>query len=264
MLVFSCFVPHPPLMVPGIGDENKKDIESTINAMEKISELLADTDPEVLIVISPHAVTDMDKMSVCISPKAAGNLSQFKSDFKLELEVDLELANNIIDLSEENDIEIIKRIDENGNYFLDHGVLAPLSYIIQDLGNVEIVPIGLSGLTRAKHFTFGQAIADAIEKSDKRIAIIASGDLSHRTSENNSAAIAGKKFEKQIVDDIENFNPKNILNIDEQLQEDAGECGYRSLLILLGILDGKKVSTNVLSHEAPFGVGYLVANFDIK
>ena len=259
MNIFSCYVPHPPLMVPGIGDDNKDEIKSTIDAMENISEMIADADPEVLVVISPHAMTDMDKMSVCAAPRAVGNLSQFDSDFELDLEVDLDLANEIVKSSEENEIPVLQRIHEDGNYFLDHGVLAPLSYIIQDIGDVKVVPIGFSGLTRAQHFTFGQAIADAIKKSKKRITVIASGDLSHRTLENNDKAKAGKEFEKQIADNISSYNPENILTIDEQLQDDAGECGYRSLLILLGILDGKNVSTDILSHEAPFGVGYLVA-----
>ena len=52
-----------------------------------------------------------------------------------------------------------------------------------------------------------------------------------------------------------------ILNIDVDLQEEAGECGYRSLLILLGALDSREVDADVLSYEAPFGVGYMVAEF---
>ena len=251
-------------MVPGIGDENKKEIKQTIEAMNKLSERLVDSDPEVLVVVSPHAITDMDKMSICVAPRALGNLNSFDSDFALDLEVDLELANNILESSEENDIDTLKRIHEDGKYFLDHGVLAPLYYLVQDLGDVTIVLIGFSGLTRAQHFAFGQSITDAIEKSDKRVAVIASGDLSHRTLENNSYSIAGKEFDKQIVDNIGTYSPDNILNIDEQLQDNAGECGYRSMLILLGILDGKNVSSKVLSYQAPFGVGYMVADFTLQ
>ena len=32
-----------------------------------------------------------------------------------------------------------------------------------------------------------------------------------------------------------------ILNLDQQLVEEAGECGYRSLLITLGMLDEETV-----------------------
>jgi len=52
--------------------------------------------------------------------------------------------------------------------------------------------------------------------------------------------------------------------MDKNLVEEAGECGYRSIIILLGALDGLDWKPEILSYEAPFGVGYLVANFKIK
>ena len=39
----------------------------------------------------------------------------------------------------------------------------------------------------------------------------------------------------------------------------AGECGYRSMLVALGTTHGARPSCEVLHYEAPFGVGYLVA-----
>lgn len=45
---------------------------------------------------------------------------------------------------------------------------------------------------------------------------------------------------------------------------EAGECGLRSLYVLAGALDGVKVKGNLLSYEAPFGVGYAVMRFDFE
>ena len=39
----------------------------------------------------------------------------------------------------------------------------------------------------------------------------------------------------------------------------AGECGYRSILVALGVAEASAPSCEVISYEAPFGVGYLVA-----
>jgi AmmeMemoRadiSam system protein A len=39
----------------------------------------------------------------------------------------------------------------------------------------------------------------------------------------------------------------------------AGECGYRSMLVAIGASSELPLSCEVLSYEAPFGVGYLVA-----
>jgi len=62
---------------------------------------------------------------------------------------------------------------------------------------------------------------------------------------------------------LEKKDVKGILNIDPHLVEEAGECGYRSIIILLGALSGLSWQPEILSYEGPFGVGYLVINFKI-
>ncbi len=41
----------------------------------------------------------------------------------------------------------------------------------------------------------------------------------------------------------------------------AGECGMRSIAMLLGVINEVDLKPNILSYEGPFGVGYLVAEF---
>jgi AmmeMemoRadiSam system protein A len=56
-------------------------------------------------------------------------------------------------------------------------------------------------------------------------------------------------------------NVEGILSLPHYFLENAGECGYRSLVIMLGALDGTSYNTNIFSYEGPFGVGYLTAGF---
>ena len=44
---------------------------------------------------------------------------------------------------------------------------------------------------------------------------------------------------------------------------EAGECGLRSIVIMLGIVSTLDWKVKILSYEAPFGVGYLVAEVKI-
>ena len=46
------------------------------------------------------------------------------------------------------------------------------------------------------------------------------------------------------------------------LIEEAGECGYRPLLVMLGSLSGEPVEPQVLSYQGPLGVGYCVAAWE--
>ena len=73
----------------------------------------------------------------------------------------------------------------------------------------------------------------------------------------------GKEFDDMIVRAIEHKSISKLLSFDEERLEKASECALRPMLILFGIIDQLKVRAENLSYEAPFGVGYLVAQFHI-
>ncbi len=107
-----------------------------------------------------------------------------------------------------------------------------------------------------------------ISKEDSKTALIASGDLSHRLKEDGPYGFheSGPDFDKELITSLKNKNIENILILDKKYPQ-AGECGLRSISFLLGVLESRLEKTNkdyvpeILSYEAPFGVGYLVANF---
>ena len=74
----------------------------------------------------------------------------------------------------------------------------------------------------------------------------------------------GKEFDGKLIEFLKNKDIDGILNMDPDLVEEAGECGYRSIIILLGVLNGLNWQPEILSYEGPFGVGYLVANFKLN
>jgi len=115
------------------------------------------------------------------------------------------------------------------------------------------------------HYVFGQKLKEIIFSSNKKIALIASGDLSHRLTFDAPAGYSpqGRIFDEQLIKFLRKKAFKKIVNFDSSLVEEAGECGLRSILILLGVLDQVNYKPEILSYEGPFGVGYLVANFKL-
>lgn len=132
-----------------------------------------------------------------------------------------------------------------------------------DNEKIKIVPIGYSMLDYKTHYEFGRQLQEDMINDTKRIAIIASGDLSHRLTPDAPAGYShwAKKFDETIVKKIQKKDVKGILNLDSDFVEEAGECGLRSLIILLGILNSMNYKPEVYSYEGPFGVGYLTVNF---
>jgi AmmeMemoRadiSam system protein A len=85
--------------------------------------------------------------------------------------------------------------------------------------------------------------------------------LSHRLKPEAPAGYNPRAhlFDELVVEALRSDAAERIIEIDPDLRKLAGECGYRSLLVALGATQDSPRSCEVLSYEAPFGVGYLVA-----
>lgn len=149
----------------------------------------------------------------------------------------------------------------------DWGFNVPLHFLAKDVHGIE-VKAHLTDLESPEvHFNRGKELIKNL-KYIKKLAWIASGDMSHRLKEDGPYGLhpAGPKFDREFIKRLKKKDVGGILNLPAGLVEEAGECGLRSFCQLLGALEGAKIKwqPEILSYEAPFGVGYLVANFKLK
>ena len=264
-IVFGCIVPHPPLMVPDIGRGEERHISATLESMDKLADKLAQQNPETILVISPHGASLPNAMGIVTARSSSGNLRNWgTSGPDYHFDNDLSMVSAIEKQADAAGIPI-QSIGKTG-YDIDHGVLAPMYYLFNAVKSIPLVPLTFCWLPLSAHFAFGQAINRAAIETGKRVAIIASGDLSHRLLPGAPAGFdpQGKVFDERLVDALSCLDTQAVLNLDEDLIEHAGECGLRSIVILLGALQGLSVTPQILSYEGPFGVGYLVASFEAK
>lgn len=260
-LVFASLVPHPPVLIPAIGQDSLKKLKKTKKAFERLSAELAQAKVDTIIIISPHGLMMDEAFVVNHSPILKGDFESFGDlSTRLEFKNDLSLAYKIRQATETK-LPLVLVSEQK----LDYGALVPLFYLARPAKDLNVIPLSYSLLPRNLHFQLGQAIRKVLDQSSKRVAIVASGDLSHRLSKNSPAGYAreGRKFDKLLVSLLKDREVEKILSLDEKLLEAAGECGYRSLLILLGAIKDLNFKPELLSYEHPFGVGYLVANFSI-
>lgn len=256
-LVFAAITPHPPILIPAIGKEHAAELEKTRAAMERLEQDLYSAKPDLIVVISPHGELNPGAFTINLCREFSANFEIF-GDFatKMKLPGDLVTFTAAKEtISAKSPINIISAPA------LDHGCAVPLFYLARHLPETPIVPIYFSMLDSQAHFEFGKALKDLILNSEKRVAVIASGDLSHCLSENSPSKCnpAGKIFDEKIISLIVACDLLSLVNLDHKLVEDSAECGLKSILILAGILNDISCKPEVLSYEAPFGVGYMVA-----
>jgi len=263
MIVFSAFTPHPPIIIPEIGKENLSFVSKTIKSMEELSENIYAAKPDTLVIISPHGPMLADAFNINMSPQFDMNFEDFGDlNTKVRLSGDIRLIHHYKEILETK-IPIVLTNQEK----LDHGTSVPLYFLTRglDVNKIKIVPVAYSMLDYKTHYQFGRYLQEDMINDTKRIAIIASGDLSHRLTPDAPAGYShwAKKFDETIVQKVKNKDVDGILNLDPDFIEEAGECGLRSLIILLGILNSMEYNPDIYSYESPFGVGYLTVNFKL-
>ncbi|HDQ23014.1 MAG TPA: AmmeMemoRadiSam system protein B [Candidatus Uhrbacteria bacterium] len=261
MLIFSAIVPHPPILIPTIGKDNLDKIKNTVSAMKKLEKELYASKPEVIIIISPHGEIIPDAFSINLNSTYQVSFEDF-GDFKTKMEFK---SSPMLSLRIKERVEDHMPLVLSSSNTLDHGIGVPLYYLTPHLKNMEIIPVYYSLLDYKAHFQFGQLLKREIAKCEKRVAVIASGDLSHCLTKEAPAGYSkkGEEFDTKLVEFLKQKKYKEILKIDEKLIEGAAECGLRSFLILLGIIEEYDHEVEIISYEGPFGVGYLVANFKL-
>ncbi len=262
MLKSAFICPHPPLLIPSIGKDYFRQIKSTARAMNNLGNEIKEKEISTIVIISPHGPVQMDAMLINGSEYMQGNFSKFGDDTAIKIENNVGLAGNIKKIAEAKEIttEIMGE-----NIPLDHGVMVPLFFLKKHSPKIKIVSIAFSYLDREKHFEFGEAIYEAIKSAEEKIALVASGDLSHRLTASAPSGYSprGKEFDELLIKLLEKNEVGEIINLNSNLVEEAGECGLRSIIILLGALSSSKRKFEKLSYEGPFGVGYLVGRFKI-
>lgn len=226
--------------------------------------------PDVLVFISPHGIFLRNSLGYVGSRSLRGSFSAFGApEVFFEVNNDLKIARAIADEARNVGVDVVEiepqvlKIYQNSE--LDHGIMVPLYYLKKAGLDAGLVAYGISLLPFEKLFLFGKALRRAVENDTRRIALIASGDLSHRLIPGAPAGFDphGKVFDEKVRDALERFDVEQILNLPEDLIERAGECGLRPIIMLLGALHSCNVKGHIYSYEGPFGVGYLVAGFRI-
>ena len=261
-IVAAYMVPHPPMIVPQVGRGSEKQITKTIRAYEAVAAGIAGIRPETIIVTSPHAVLYADYFHISPGEEATGDFGRFRApEVRCAEKYDTELVKAICALAKGKDFPAGTLGERDRR--LDHGTMVPLYFVKQQYTGFRLVRVGLSGLSNAEHYEFGQIIRQAVEQTGRKAVLIASGDLSHKLQEYGPYGFAeeGPEYDRRIMDAAGRAAFGEMLTFEESFLDKAAECGHRSFLIMAGALDGMNVEAKVCTHEDVTGVGYGICSF---
>lgn len=261
-ILASFMVPTPPIIIPGIGKGAENQIAETTRNYELVADMIAELEPETIVVASPSATIYTNYFHISPGDFATGSFA--------------ELGAGRVRFIEEYDKKLVAEIESTAkkrtfpagtlgerNRDLDFGTMIPLWFIRQKLRKYRIVRVGMSTLPLTDHYRLGQIINSAVSKLGRKAVFIASGDLSQKLRPDGPFGFSaeGPVYDYKIMDICSRAAFKELFGFTEEFLEGASQCCHRQLVMMAGALDGRDVVAQKLSHEDVTGVGYGICSF---
>lgn len=261
-LVFAGIVPHTPLLIRGISRDSSDLVKDSLSALDELKEQLYIARPEIIIILSAYTQLFENAFSVNAHNGFNADFSEFGDLTTTKKWQGAPSLAAYISKKARAHGENVRLISEER---VDHGISVPLLLATEKLPNVAILPIGPNKGDNATLLKFGELLKEVIYEQQKRVAVIVSGHLSHKTSTTRKwlFKFSDNQFDKTLIGHLEQRNIAAIISMDKKKIESADESMYRSLLILLGIIKNMNCTFKTSCYEAPVGVGYLTGNFNI-
>ena len=260
---WAALMPHPPIIVPEVGRGREREAAATREGVKQIMKKLVHRRPDCLFFLSPHQPYSTEALFVNGAARLNGTLAPFVAQLESvgpTISYDLKAAPEKELTAHLTQKGFSVRVKEAPNLTQDQGALVPLYFLRNAwktaLGLPPVLfasPIGLNPMTAFK-------LGEALTSFDNGMTwgLLASGDLSHRLTHSTPSGYspAGKKFDASVVEALSSTDPQPLLTFPPEEVKAAGECGLRSVMVMLGLCQGAGKTIDVLSYEGPFGVGY--------
>jgi MEMO1 family protein len=250
-------VPHPPILISDLGKGREREAIKTLQGMEETIKKIKEIKPDTLILVTPHGEVHQNHLAFLDGDEATGNLGEFGYR-------NIKMTKKLDSVS----IQHLKKGFKEGNLpgvfsegSLDHGAFVPLYFLEKAAVEPKLIHISIGMMELKDLYDLGVRIKGLLEEVEGTFTIVVSGDLSHRLKEDGPYGYdqRGPDFDLRMINAIKRCNIRDIINMPEEIYGPAGECGLRPIVLGFGMFGEGKMTSEVLSYEGPFGVGYMNA-----
>ena len=190
-LVYAAKVTHVPSIWLSEHSEKHRGIrDNAIRGLKECGRRARQRGADTYVVFDVHWIVNQG-FHCNANEKLAGNftsheLPHFLGDMEYDYRGDPDLARAIAEAARDDDLRALAH-DVPG-LGVEYGTLIPMHFMNPD-SSVRVLSVAANQYASVEeNRRFGQAVAKAIETSDRRVAVLASGSLSHQFFPNSASA----------------------------------------------------------------------------
>lgn len=254
----AVLLPHAPILVPAVGGDRMHAADATVAGLRAAAARVVRAEPQAVVLVSPHSPRHPTTFGLWREERLRGSFVDFgAADCGVDLPNDAEL---VAAIATQAQAVGVKTWDITGRA-LDHGALVPLWYLADAGWRGPTVVLSLNYPQAGGLEELGRAIAAAAAHVGRKLAVVASGDMSHRLKPRAPAGFhpRAREFDHAFIETVRRGTYRDVLQLDARLQELAAEDVVDSTVVAAAAVDWNSSGHEVLSYEGPFGVGYGVA-----
>lgn len=261
-MVFAAIAPHGGIAI----DDDVARV--TRAGMEELGRRFAASEPDAVVVATPHNVHIADALGVIVANRVAGELEGMSPAVALDLPCDTELAWAILEsLSGAGlpaaSVSFGSNDASTAVAPLDWGALIPLWFMggRKDPPVATVIVTPARELSPADHVAAGAAIAATAAASGKRVAFIASADHghAHRADGPYGFHADAARYDALVSGLVRDNHLEELVSIERGFVERAKADSWWQMLMLHGATDGWR--GELISYEAPTYFGMLTAAY---
>lgn len=263
-LVFAGGCSHVPDVLARPEIDPADAVDRLLSGYQKLAADLASADPDVILVTADCHFQSFETGHFVIGDADSheGSMEFFKRpDLDLQLTGQPEFARALAGAARAAglEVEVAPRVD------LDHGLIVPLRLMLPrpDLPVIPILTQPARSFSPYNARALGTAFRAAIEESGLRVAMLATGGLSHFLDPGKFGQV-DEEFDTYVLDMLKAGRGLDLGSLEPYPLLDHGQYEFMNWLIMLGIV-GPGVKGTVYSYEPmeASGGGWAVVGMDL-
>ncbi|HSE88208.1 MAG TPA: extradiol ring-cleavage dioxygenase [Candidatus Binatia bacterium] len=261
-IVFACAASHAPGMTAWTEAAPKKQSEKFLGSYRKLGEMLAASKPDTLVAITVEHwanffLSHMPTFCIGRADHYDGPVEEWLRIPKARVPGDSKLSAQLLDACLDGGFDPTF----SDELVFDHATMLPLHFLNPNMA-VPVVPVIINTLTAPmptpkRCFSFGQFLGRKLAGSEKRVAIIATGGLSHWPGEAKHGKI-NIPFDRKFLDTLITGDRAKLTDYThDEINVEAGSGGHeiRTWIALAGAVPNWKATLLAYEPVVPWATG---------